>query len=446
METTGSIEKRIRQHLADHINFRQSKAMDSITVLFMDLTLEIGDLDDFNLAAVYLPKVVLGWNTSLYMDEFGGAAVLVASTKTDLMDKRRDGLRITVPLSTEPIQEGDEYLVPLEYRPSTLLPNELNLNSVVGMFGVSPESALEIDDVALIRKYAELLSLSMIRRLLYHKNQQHINFIKNLVADIGHNVIVPNIFFKAYLRRLGGKIKRIKEIQSQLAKLPEKLPQALPSAIREMSADLAYANEGLAEEFDHIQKHYYNTSLFLETLLRQSHFEKGQYVLQKKMCNFRRDIIEPQVDRFRYRLEERNIEIDLSAGGVPDQPVEAVVDVGLISQVFANYVSNAVKYARPINYGGFTRKFIAYGQEYVPDVFGPHQDGIKINLFSTGRPLDTRDYNRTFDEGDRGANVGGERGTGHGLHFVKEVVELHGGRVGYESTPMGNNFYFILPK
>ena len=36
-------------------------------------------------------------------------------------------------------------------------------------------------------------------------------------------------------------------------------------------------------------------------------------------------------------------------------------------------------------------------------------------------------------------------GTGHGLSFIRHVIEMHGGRVGYEPTQEGNNFYFILP-
>jgi len=28
---------------------------------------------------------------------------------------------------------------------------------------------------------------------------------------------------------------------------------------------------------------------------------------------------------------------------------------------------------------------------------------------------------------------------------VSQVVALHGGKVGYEAAPLGNNFYIILP-
>ncbi len=47
--------------------------------------------------------------------------------------------------------------------------------------------------------------------------------------------------------------------------------------------------------------------------------------------------------------------------------------------------------------------------------------------------------------GFRGENAQGEYGTGHGLYFIQEVVHLHGGEVGYEPTPLGNNFFIILP-
>jgi nucleotide-binding universal stress UspA family protein len=43
------------------------------------------------------------------------------------------------------------------------------------------------------------------------------------------------------------------------------------------------------------------------------------------------------------------------------------------------------------------------------------------------------------------AELNGESGTGHGSSFVKRAVEIHEGVVGYEPTPLGNNFCFILP-
>ena len=447
MPSLEEIERRIREVMAENEGYHHSPLLDSVSTTFLSLALEYQDLEPFSRLVVMLPKVILGWETSLYLTETDARANLAATTLQELRDRRDSGETIYMPLETGPVQKGDEYIVPLKHgRDDTARIEGLNHGPVVGLLAVLPGEALDQNLLFFLEKYANLATMSVVRRLLIRKNQQHLNFIKNLVADIGHNVILPNIFFKVYLRRLSGKISRLTEIQARLDDLSKAPIQTLPASVRDLSAEIANANEGLLEEFDHIEKHYHNTSLFLETLLRQSHFEEGRYVLQKKTCNFRRDIIYPQVDRFRPRLKERDIEIDLSAGGVPDEQIEAVVDVGLVSQVFSNLLSNAIKYTRPVEWDGRARKVIAYGLELVRDAFGPANDGVKLNLFSSGRPLEATDAERIFSEGYRGSNVENERGTGHGLYFVKEVIDLHGGRVGWEATAKGNNFYFILPK
>jgi signal transduction histidine kinase len=186
--------------------------------------------------------------------------------------------------------------------------------------------------------------------------------------------------------------------------------------------------------------------LFLESLLRQSHFEQGRYVLVKRLCNFKTQIIEPQLGNYKPRLDERGIAVDTSMGGVPDESVELVADIGLLSQVFANLFSNAVKYTREVcDHQGKKHKFVSYGWEWLPDYFGPGQRAIKINVFSTGPHVPDKERERLFEANFRGETRGNESGSGHGLFFVKQIVELHGGRVGYSPTPMGNDFFIILP-
>ena len=127
---------------------------------------------------------------------------------------------------------------------------------------------------------------------------------------------------------------------------------------------------------------------------------------------------------------------------MPDEDLSLSVDKGLMAQVYANLFSNAVKYARP-NYEG--RKYMAYGRDLIKDYFGPGKDGVKFSVFSTGPHIPPEDLPHIFDEGYRGTNVDGEVGTGRGLFFVRSVIETHGGEVGCEATPGGNNFYFVLP-
>jgi signal transduction histidine kinase len=123
-----------------------------------------------------------------------------------------------------------------------------------------------------------------------------------------------------------------------------------------------------------------------------------------------------------------------------------MVDKGLLAQVYANLFSNAVKYTEEIiDEMGNPRKTVAYGREIIDDYFGPNQRGVKFNVFTTGRHLSANEVAGLFSEGFRGHNSLQKPGTGHGLSFIKHVIELHGGQVGYEATGQGNNFYFVLP-
>jgi len=118
----------------------------------------------------------------------------------------------------------------------------------------------------------------------------------------------------------------------------------------------------------------------------------------------------------------------------------------LISQVYANLFSNALKYTEEIiDHKGNPRKVITYGRKVMYNYYGPGRAAIKLNVFSTGRHLSLKDAESIYKDGFVGENSLIGQGTGHGLAFVKYVVELHGGQVGYESTAEGNNFFFILP-
>ena len=122
------------------------------------------------------------------------------------------------------------------------------------------------------------------------------------------------------------------------------------------------------------------------------------------------------------------------------------VDLGLLSQVFDNLFSNAIKYTtETIDVNGQRRKAMAYGCRDVDDFQDKGKKGVKFNIFSTGEHLNEEEHLTIFKDGVRGVNVGYNPGSGHGLSFIRNVVEIHGGVVGYEAVPGGNNFYFILP-
>jgi len=421
-------------------NFTQ---LQSISLnIFFDLTQEFADIEDVYAVCVMIPQKLFNLGCTLHVLDSQRGVVSCSSTACPFQGRDVRFVNTTT-------VEDDRLFIPI--KGNSALVSELPFpvqDDIIGMLEISPADGLTEHDRLFWGRYANRIGYHLHNRFISSKNEEHVQFIRNMIKDIGHNVIVPNMYFKLFYRRLESRIEMIPRIVGTLENIVSqpKLRNEDRQSLDTISQNMSQAYAAIKEQYKEIYSHYQNTSLFLETLLRSSHFEKGRYVLERHTCNFKSQVIDPQVERYRPQFEERGIEIDTSMGGVPDQEVEVVVDVGLISQVYANLFSNVAKYAREVDEGfGRARKFMSYGWEIVRGYFGPGLDGIKLNVFSSGPPLTQEERERLFSEGYRAGNAQGEHGTGHGLYFIREVVGLHGGETGYEPTPRGNNFYFVLP-
>ncbi len=128
------------------------------------------------------------------------------------------------------------------------------------------------------------------------------------------------------------------------------------------------------------------------------------------------------------------------------EDLQVKVDKGLMAQVVANFFSNAEKYAESIaDASGKKVKKLECKVSLIKNFFGRGHDGVRFGLATSGPPLDQKDAALIFDEGFRLTQSESAEGTGHGLHFVKNVVEVHGGIVGHKAEDLGNEFYFVIP-
>ena len=424
-----------------------SQIESSALMTFFDLAQELESIEDFFYLCVSIPKVFLNLDAGLYLiDSKSNKMVLVSTTIGDWTE-----YGFSLKEDIQPVEQGyytDWGTIVLGLKGNKLLieqtPDRVR-NGILGLLEVFPAQNLSNHQEFFLQKYANRIGFNLHNRFLFEKNAEHLKFIRTLVADIEHNVIVPNMVFKLFLRRLKGKVNKSREIEKFLIKhSSDEICDGI--CMEYLFDELRDVNRGLKEELDNIEKHYKNTSLFLETLLRRSHFDHGKLTLRTMPCNMKKDVVYPQLERFIEQFKEMGISVDDQLSGIPDEDVISVVDVGLIAQVYANLFSNALKYTEEVlNYNGERKKYIAYGREIIKDFFGEGRDGIKYNVFSTGRHIKSEERNKIFNEGYRGSNTANKPGTGHGLSFIKHAVEIHGGVVGYEATPLGNNFYFILP-
>lgn len=442
------IIRRIEEKKTTYQKYNFSQTQGSALMTFFDLAQELESIEDFYRLCVSVPKVFFNLDAGIYIvDPKFDKMVLVATTTGDPAEY--------IFSIDEDIQVGESSFytdygtILFGLKGNKLLIDQISERVRSGMLGfleIFPAHKLDDHLEFFLQKYANRIGFNLHNRFLFEKNVEHLKFIRTLVADIEHNVIVPNMVFKLFIRRLKGKIDKNKEIERFLMKHASN--DACDGLCMEHLFDeLRYVNKGLKEEYENIEKHYSNTSLFLETLLRQSHFDQGRLTLRTMPCNMKRDVVQPQLERFIEDFKEMQIMIDDRFSGIPDEDIVSVVDVGLIAQVYANLFSNALKYTEEvIDHDGVRRKYVAYGREILKNYFGNGRNGIKYNVFSTGRHIILEERDKIFTEGFRGTNQSFKPGTGHGLSFVKNVIEIHGGEVGYEATPLGNNFYFILPE
>jgi signal transduction histidine kinase len=419
---------------------------------FFDLAQEVETLEDLYRVCVAVPKTFFGTETYLYLlDEKREALVLVCSTDHGYHGHIEDLPCASIQPRDEAFDEGSSLYFPIRGKTplSEVGDEESHHTKLLGMLEVVPTGELGRNDRFYFQKFANRIGYSLYNKILNQRNIDHLKFINSLVVDIEHNVIVPNMAFRLFLRHLHAKIRKSREIEGMLREQFTELSGGKTveeNRRMQLLAELQEVNTGLMEEFNNIEQHYRNMSLFIESLFRRGHFKEGRFVPRKRSCNFKKEIINPQMERFQQRFQARGIEVDNQMGGVPDELVVALVDVGLMSQVYANLFSNALKYTRPVtDEWGRTHNFVSFGQELLRDHYGPGKDGIKFNVFSTGPHIPEEEREKIFTDGYRGSQVSDQPGTGHGLSFIKKVIEIHEGSVGYEPTPLGNNFYFILP-
>ncbi|MFZ2088571.1 MAG: HAMP domain-containing sensor histidine kinase [Desulfobaccales bacterium] len=398
---------------------------------FFDLAQEYETLDNFYRISVGVIKEFFGLDSRLYLVSRDGTLQLVCDSLQGICPDKPTAPE-HIRLDNQVYFSKGSWVGPI--KGNLILVDRLPFHTKeqpIGMLEVFPEEKLPERRRFFLEKYTNRLGYNLHNKIIAWQNIQHIRFINSLVGDIEHNIILPNISLSLYLRKLKSKIQALKSLECHCFK------SGMPEA-----AQLQDLVEEMEQDYQTLESQYRGVSLFIESLFRPSHFQKGQLVLRRRTTKVLSDIIRPQLQLYLPKFQERHIDIDVGLGGVPDVDFSLSVDKGLMAQVYANLFSNAVKYTRTNHEG---RRYLSYGREVLKDFFGPGKDGIKFNVFTTGTHIPPEDIPKIFEEGYRGSNIEAEVGTGRGLYFVRNVIETHGGVVGYEPTYEGNNFYFVLP-
>jgi two-component system sensor kinase FixL len=129
------------------------------------------------------------------------------------------------------------------------------------------------------------------------------------------------------------------------------------------------------------------------------------------------------------RIAETDADVEI------EELPEAHCDGAQVRQVFANLISNSLKYTRP-------------DETPVVRVTGRLIDDewVQYAVSDQGRGVRPEDRTRIFGTFERSSNVGSVSGSGIGLAICKKVVSRHKGRIWCSANhPHGSIFYFTLP-
>ena len=139
-------------------------------------------------------------------------------------------------------------------------------------------------------------------------------------------------------------------------------------------------------------------------------------------------LLDEQAQLYAAQSPKHRLEVELA-----ERPLTVRGDPNRLAQVVGNLLSNAIKYSPE---GGIVELVAARSG-----------DGVRIAVRDTGRGIPADQQSRIFTKFFRGdAGATGITGTGLGLAVSREIVEAHGGSIGFDSDPgEGTTFWLELP-
>jgi signal transduction histidine kinase len=177
-------------------------------------------------------------------------------------------------------------------------------------------------------------------------------------------------------------------------------------------------------------------NILVNDLLDVSRIESGRVTLSPQALDLR-EIAEDVIGDVLRRSQEENKPMALSLDA-PQKLPHVFGDIERVRQILGNLVDNAYHYT-PEN-GTITVRI------HTPN--GGREVQVDVDDNGVGIPLE--DQNRVFERFYRGEHplVLATPGTGLGLSIVKEIVEMHKGRIWMKSSGVpgdGSTFSFTLP-
>jgi len=187
--------------------------------------------------------------------------------------------------------------------------------------------------------------------------------------------------------------------------------------------------EKIREVLERVEKNGRHLLSLINDVLDLSKIEAGRLTLSLNDYSMQ-DIIQTVFASVEALAIEKNLDLKRT---VPKDLISGKGDGQRIAQVILNLLGNAIKFTDQ----GEVKVEVALSNE-----------SFLVSVSDTGPGLSKTDQVKIFGEFQQadGSSTREKGGTGLGLSISKKIIEMHGGKIGVESTlGKGSKFWFTLP-
>jgi PAS domain S-box-containing protein len=253
-------------------------------------------------------------------------------------------------------------------------------------------------DLALAEELGRRAGIAVENARLYHDAQRAIRLRDEFLSIAGHELKTPLTALDLQLQSLLAAVTRGASRQPQ--RLEERLRKTISQSRR--------------------------IGRLVHELLDVSRITSGRLVLEPETLDLAQ-LVREIIERHASELARAGSEISLEVEG----ETVGAWDPSRLDQVVSNVLSNAIKYGcgKPI------------------DVRVKGRDGsVCVSIRDRGIGIAPEHHSKIFQRFERAVSERNYGGLGLGLWIVREIVQAHGGRVGFESSPaVGSTFFIELP-
>ena len=192
-----------------------------------------------------------------------------------------------------------------------------------------------------------------------------------------------------------------------------------------LSGKIGFSKDLYNEYLNDIHKTNEGLLKLINNLLSVYHYESGKWELHKTLGNIENEIKEA-ISVLKYMADDRNAKISLD---IQENLPLVNIDVDEIKRALINLIENAIKH----NEKGVKIVVSAVKTD----------DSIQISVNDNGVGIPEEVASKLFQ---KYMTEKGAIGSGLGLYISKQIVEIHNGKIWFETTPgKGVTFYFTLP-